>query len=67
MSNLSTDDIDAGITQIVLNGPHGPEAGVTLARIAGRAIKMLQEVVGQKAAVVTAATLLQQLKEGGLH
>lgn len=65
-SDLDTDTIDEAITALVLAGPHGPQAGISLARIAGRALKMLQAVVGSQAAIVTADTLAKKLREGAL-
>lgn len=63
---LSADAIDEALTELVLSGPHGPEAGVSLARIAGRALKMLETVVGSQAAIVTADTLAKKLREGAI-
>lgn len=65
-ADLETDTIDEAITALVLAGPHGPQAGVSLARIAGRALKMLQTVVGSQAAIVTTDTLAKKLREGDL-
>jgi len=63
---LTVDQIDEAITLLVVNGPCGAEAGVSLARIAGRALKMLQAVVGSQAAIVTADTLAKKLREGAI-
>lgn len=67
MADLSADEIDEAIVNLVVSGPTGPEAGVTLARIAGRAIKILRDTVGHDAAVATAETLVKKLREGRLQ
>ena len=64
---LTTDQIDEAITKLVLAGPHGPEAGVSLARIAGRAVKFLCDVVGPEAAMATTNTLRERIKSGSLQ
>lgn len=64
MGILSADDIDEKISEIVISGPPGEGAALTLARIAGRALKMLHEVVGPQAALVTAKALVEKLSEG---
>lgn len=64
---LTTDQIDDAILKIVLSGPSGPQAGLTLARIAGRSIKALNDIVGTEEALVTLNTLLSQVKKGSLQ
>lgn len=64
---LTADDIDAAIIALVVRGPSGAEAGATLARIAGRAIKILHEVVGAEAAIVATDTLSKQVRKGSLQ
>lgn len=64
---LTTDQIDEAILAIVVAGPGGPEAGVTLARIAGRALKYLQTTVGHAEAVETVDTLAKLVKTRALN
>lgn len=64
---LTADDIDAAITALVVRGPSGAEAGVTLARIAGRAIKILHDVVGAEAAIATTDTLSKQVRKSSFQ
>jgi hypothetical protein len=59
---LTAEQIDEAILALVVAGPGGPEAGVTLARIAGRALKYLQMTVGHAEAVQTADTLSKLVK-----
>lgn len=66
-ADLSVDQIDEAISGLIVRGHHGAAAGVNLARVAGRALKMLQTVVGPKAALVAAESLLSNVKTGAIQ
>lgn len=64
-TDLTVDQIDQAVSDLIVRGPHGPAAGVNLARVAGRALKMLHAVVGPRAALVAAESLVANLKSQG--
>jgi transcription elongation factor Elf1 len=67
MTDLTVDLIDEAITALIVSGPSGVAAGVNLGRVAGRALKMLHTVVGPQAALVTAETLVANIKAGKIQ
>jgi len=66
-ADLTVDQIDEAISGLIVRGHHGAAAGVNLARVAGRALKMLQTVVGPKAALIAAENLLSNVKTGAIQ
>lgn len=67
MAELTVDQIDEAITALLVSGPGGASAGVNLARIAGRALKMLHTVVGPKAALIAAESMVANIKSGNIQ
>lgn len=67
MSDLTIDQIDEAITVLIVSGPGGAAAGVNLARIAGRALKMLHTVVGPQAALIAAENMVSNIKAGNIQ
>jgi len=65
--DLTVDQIDEAITALIVSGPGGVAAGVNLGRVAGRALKMLHNVVGPQAALVTAEALVANIKAGKIQ
>lgn len=67
MTELTVDQIDEAITTLIVSGPSGTSAGVNLARIAGRALKMLYTVVGPQAALIAAESMVANIKAGKIQ